>query len=489
MSFFLDPIGLVFLGALLYIVRKRFEWDNKTVNIISAIIIGAFILDGIALYLDLIRWYIPGIVNQLGSVWMFHTNITGIKKSDVPLSIVILMFLIYPIWLYLGYVIIQYLTRPKIINKTYSYEDVRSRKPIQETITSVFRDPDTRKCVRECISNLGGIQKFVKRGDNVLIKANISGGNPEIEGSFTSIDVVDEVVKIIKKACGHPCVVDADMVWTEFWPVANLQGWKIWSRSTNTCLINLSDTDLAYFDFGKGSVLGKTLISKNMIDADVIISIPTMKTHLLTAVTLGMKNMYGTFPEIDKVKFHKAGIEEVIFEINKAFKPNLTIIDGSIGGESFGPLSSVPVNFQTIIASNNVVAADSIACELMGYDPLDILHIRKAYENGLGNIVDFNFKNLPYSNLKDGNWDRPDPRATKFYEEVIEEVLHLPIPYLENFFDLASDFILYDFATLPIFKDLTPIAEKILYDVIFFRLFESSSEEFKEKFINKLVDK
>src|SRR4030065_98630 len=121
-----------------------------------------------------------------------------------------------------------------------------------------------------------------------------------------------------------------------------------------------------------------------MVEADVIISAATMKTHLLTNVTLAMKNMYGCFPEENKAKFHRFGIENVVFEVNKAFTPNLAIIDGSIGGEAFGPLSSKPVNFETIIASNDVVAADSVACRLIGYDPLQVKHVKMAHDASLG---------------------------------------------------------------------------------------------------------
>ena len=154
-----------------------------------------------------------------------------------------------------------------------------------------------------------------------------------------------------------------------------------------------------------------------------------MKTHLLTGVTLGMKNMYGTFPEVDKAKYHRKSIEDVIYEINSAFRPTLTIIDGTIGGEAIGPLSCCPVNFQTIIASGDVVAADSVACQLMGYDPLKITHIRKANDLGLGDAnVKFDLNDLPYCHAtgKDGNWDRPDPRVKDFYEWGIEFLLKLP---------------------------------------------------------------
>jgi len=66
-------------------------------------------------------------------------------------------------------------------------------------------------------------------------------------------------------------------------------------------------------------------ISKEILDSDVIISIPAMKTHMMTGVTLGMKNMYGTLPEIDKARYHKIGIDEVIYLGQQGIHTNLTI--------------------------------------------------------------------------------------------------------------------------------------------------------------------
>lgn len=113
--------------------------------------------------------------------------------------------------------------------------------------------------------------------------------------------------------------------------------------------------------------------------------------------------MYGTFPEENKGKYHRLGIENVMHEVNRAFTPHLTLIDGTIGGESWGPLSCSPVDFQTMIASNDVVAADAVACRLLGYDPMGVAHIKKAHMEGLGDAsVKFNPKVLPYRKEKDG---------------------------------------------------------------------------------------
>jgi uncharacterized protein (DUF362 family) len=346
-----------------------------------------------------------------------------------------------------------------------SYADVRSKKERPETQVVVRRGMSPRQLTREAIEALGGITAFVNEGDRVLIKPNICGGNPQIPGSFTSIEIVDELVQMIRMVNADPVVVDSDMIWTLFEPVAEKQGWKSWSERESVPLLNLAKTRLVRFNFGRGSVIGVVPVSRELVDADVIISVPTMKTHLLTNITVGMKNMYGTLPEENKAKYHRLGIEDVIYEVNRAFTPNLTLVDGTIGGEAWGPLSCSQVNFQTVIASNDVVAADAVSCRLIGYDPMSVLHVSKAHEEGLGDAsVSFDPSILPYKLEKDGNWEKPDVNVSSFYEGIIEAFLLLP--GMQNFFDLAADFVLYGMATIPILSELTPEVERAFNDVI-----------------------
>ncbi len=140
-------------------------------------------------------------------------------------------------------------------------------------------------------------------------------------GTFTSIEVADVLADLILSAGGKPTFADADMVCTKFWPAAKDSGFVQWAKKKGVELVNLSEIKIVRFDFGQESALGIEKVSKELIDADVIISVPTMKTHLLTGVTLGMKNMYGTFSDIDKAKLHKKSIEHAILEVNSAFTP------------------------------------------------------------------------------------------------------------------------------------------------------------------------
>lgn len=474
MSFLIDPPLLYLSGLAIFFLGTKAQWSRQAKIVIGLAISLVFIAFSTLLYADIIRCTFPLFSGMKGSEFMFHTNITHIHSSDVPEIIVLFLFMLYPVWIFAGYATaLLYQKRKRVRRDVYSYERVKRRPRDGSSVYSVSRGTDPKRCVREAVDAIGGISRFVKRGDKVLIKVNICGGVPGNMGSYTSTDVAGAVVELVRSAGAEPTVADADMIWTKFWQAARDSGWAEWAKENGVKLVNLSETDIVRFNFGENSALSTERVSLDTVEADVIISVPTMKTHLLTGVTLGMKNMYGTFPEVDKARYHKKKIEETIYEVNRAFTPSLTIIDGSIGGEAIGPLSCQPVGFQTIVASNDVVTADSIASQLIGYDPMEITHIRIAHERGLGDASGkFDLASLPYPHTggKDGNWDRPKREIKDFYEWGIELLLN--IPGWDTLFNIGADFFLYDLARLPVLKYLTPSLLQLLHDAIYMTIKE-----------------
>jgi uncharacterized protein (DUF362 family) len=97
-----------------------------------------------------------------------------------------------------------------------------------------------------------------------------------------------------------------------------------------------------------------------------------------------MKNMFGLLPDKFKGKYHMKGISKVIADINSVLKPALTVIDGFVAMEGLGPVSGSPVQMNLIVAGKDVVATDSTASRIMGFDPQEVAHIRMAYDRGLG---------------------------------------------------------------------------------------------------------
>jgi uncharacterized protein (DUF362 family) len=506
MSFIIDPPLLLLSGLVIYLLGKRMEWSRHAKIVVGLAVTLIFVMFSVLLYADIIRCSFPFFSQMKGSEFMFHSDITHITKSMVPKIVVLFLFLLYPFWILAGYAYPMLLKkRRRISQEVYTYSDVKSKnrahaKSISNikndsnidefgkatgvyrpqitdkaadftnsSVYSVKRGEDVRKCVQDAVDSLGGIGRFVKKDDKVLVKINICGGVPDRMGTFTSIEVADALADLIISVGGKPTFADADMIWTKFWQAAKASGFVEWARNKGVNLVNLSETKIVRFDFGPESALGIEKVSRELIDADVIISVPTMKTHLLTGITLAMKNMYGTLPDIDKAKFHKKGIEHTILEVNSAFTPNLVIIDGSIGGEGIGPLSATPLYFETIIASNDMVLADSIACQLMGYKPLDIVHIKLASEKGLGDATaHFYMNSLPYPHPKDGKWERPDPKVKDFYEWGIE--LILMFPGWKTLFNIGADFLLYDTARLPVLRYLVPAFLQLLHDYVYLNL-------------------
>jgi uncharacterized protein (DUF362 family) len=99
------------------------------------------------------------------------------------------------------------------------------------------------------------------------------------------------------------------------------------------------------------------------------ISVPKMKTNLYTGVTLGFKNAMGTIPYFLRERNHSYLIDKKLADLLYLFKPDLTVIDGIIGGEGNTPAPVDPVRVGKIVVSNNSVEADRITTRMMGFDP------------------------------------------------------------------------------------------------------------------------
>jgi len=130
------------------------------------------------------------------------------------------------------------------------------------------------------------------------------------------------------------------------------------------------------------SGLGHLWLPRTVLESDLVVSMPKVKTHHWAGVTLSMKNMFGIVPGCrygwPKNVLHWAGIHESILDICATIRPQFVIADGIVAMEGDGPLNGVPKNLQTILLADDPVAADSILARLLGSDPNDIKHIQQA---------------------------------------------------------------------------------------------------------------
>ena len=223
LSFLIDPILLILSGPAIYFLGQRLDWSRPSKIVVGSGIALTFIIFSSLLYLDLIKCSFPFFSGMKGSEFMLHANITGLSKDQVPSFFVVFLFLLYPFWIFAGYAAVLLMQKRRRRSKeTFSLNDVRSLGRRGPVTFAVSRNPKPRQAVEDAIASLGGMDKFVRHGDRVLIKVNISGGVPEIKGTYTSTDVAEVVVDLVRSAGGEPILADADMVWTKFWAAARI---------------------------------------------------------------------------------------------------------------------------------------------------------------------------------------------------------------------------------------------------------------------------
>lgn len=265
----------------------------------------------------------------------------------------------------------------------------RDMKETRTTVSLVeCRDyePDlVRRSVREALAPLGGVGAFVRPGQKVLIKPNLLSAKEPDRAITTHPAVVAAIVGEVRDAGGEPRVGDS--------PGGALRGIeRVWRNTGMLEMSQRTGVELVSFEAsGAERVegrLGSYMIARPVLDADVIISVPKMKTHVLTSYTGCVKNMYGSIPGFAKAKLHSVASKPLPFskhlvDIYGLVRPHLHVMDAIVAMEGDGPSGGRPRTVGAVMASADGVAIDAVAANMMGFRR-QIHTTRLAGERGLG---------------------------------------------------------------------------------------------------------
>lgn len=137
---------------------------------------------------------------------------------------------------------------------------------------------------------------------------------------------------------------------------------------------------------------GSLSVSTDVLDADVVISVPKFKTHGLTGITGAIKNSYGILPGAQKATLHKlsggqARFHDVVVDVFRLRVPDLFIVDAVLGMQGNGPASTELRWIGRVLAADNAVAMDSVMARMMGADPEKLRFLTRAATLGLGSYA------------------------------------------------------------------------------------------------------
>lgn len=246
---------------------------------------------------------------------------------------------------------------------------------------------DLQKSVDTLLSHLGGLTAFVKPGSRVLIKPNMLTDRTPEQAVTTHPELVRCVIRAVRQAGGTPSVGDSPS------NVSKLE--KVWEKTGIKNVCDAENVPLISFDkagsqpFTSGGI--NFSISRPVLEADLIINMPKVKTHVLTILTCSVKNLYGTVPGFQKATLHKLhptpkSFAALLAAIYARVRPQLTIADGIIGMDGDGPSAGEPFKLGFLAASTDAVALDATVCRILGINPAYAAGLTELAGQGIGTI-------------------------------------------------------------------------------------------------------
>lgn len=296
--------------------------------------------------------------------------------------------------------------------RDYGKDSYFQRLDIQEIRNLVFRTLDTLE------EETGFSEKMIKCRQ-VVIKPNLvsvyhkSGMYEEDYPESTDPRVLDAVVEWVQRF--HKKILIAESSGKPM-PTATsfrISGIDRISRFRKTGLVALETCPVRRYLLPKAKVMKEVMIPTPFVGVvegkDFYISVPKLKTNLYTRVTLGFKNAMGVIPYALRERNHSYRIDEKLADMLYILKPDLTLIDGLVGGEGNTPAPVDPVDSRLLIAGKDPVATDRVGCRIMGFDPDEIPLFQEVEKRGFfhgepqvnGEVPVFHFRPADASLLGD----------------------------------------------------------------------------------------
>lgn len=262
------------------------------------------------------------------------------------------------------------------------------------------------RAINNAVNFIGGWEKYIKKGDKVLIKPNLLTAALPQKAVTTHPEVVRSVIKAVKKLGAKPFVADSP-------GVSNVK-----KTAEKTGILQVCQEEKTPFIFWEKSKIypcreGKFVkhfeLADTISDFDKIISVAKMKTHVFMGVTGAVKNLFGCIVGTNKARFHlrmqkHADFAHVMVDLYYTVKPTLNIIDGISGMEGQGPMSGDIVNPKLVIVSEDGFAADLVMADKMGFNAENMpiaaaaieeqrsVHLKDIEVVGSGKDIKFAFK-------------------------------------------------------------------------------------------------
>ncbi|NET01735.1 MAG: DUF362 domain-containing protein [Sphaerospermopsis sp. SIO1G1] len=288
---------------------------------------------------------------------------------------------------------------------------MQTQKPSVSLIQAKsYEQQALRESLTTLLEPLGGIAAFVKPGNRVLLKPNLLTGSRPTKECTTRPELVRAVAEMVIEVGGKPFLGDSPAFGSAK-GVATANGLLQIAEELNIPIVEFHGKRYQTVNDN----FNHLLLSKEAMDADVIINLPKVKSHMQLTMTLGVKNLFGCVPGKMKAWWHlEAGKDanrfgEMLVETARAINPNLTILDGIIGHEGNGPSGGEPRELGLLAAAENVFALDRAVLEVLKVNPSKVPTVAASQRLGICPQLDeIDFPHLTPDVMQVQDWQLPE---------------------------------------------------------------------------------
>jgi uncharacterized protein (DUF362 family) len=260
---------------------------------------------------------------------------------------------------------------------------------VEKTIVSIVKVDELTKAVEKSVELTGGLR--IKEGDVVVIKPNAKNQSPPGYGIVTDPRIIEALVSLayrqgakkVKIAEGSAYPTGAYDTIAAFEAI----GIKDIAKKWDVDLVDLNSYDSVDVDIPDGLILDWVRVGRSVLEADVVINVPVLKTHRGTLISVCLKNIgVGCATREEKKRLHRLDIHRGLIDVYSVIKPKFNLVDGIVALEGDGP--NLPPgkakSLGLLIAGEDGLAVDAVCSKIMGIEPLKVKHLRLAHEQGLG---------------------------------------------------------------------------------------------------------
>ena len=252
---------------------------------------------------------------------------------------------------------------------------------------STYSQDQVNKAISNLLNLLGGISRYIKPGDRVLLKPNLLGASHPDDPTSTHHTVIRSLIGQAQSAGGKPFIGDSP-AFGDVTTVAGQSGLTAVAQELGVPITDWSGS--VKVPHPANYSLRTYKLAREVVEADVVINVPKLKVHQQMQLTAAIKNNFGCVPGKRKARLHLSrGKDRVTFgkmliEYCELIKPALTVVDAVVAMDRIGPRNGNPYSLGILTGGVNVVALDRVHAEIVGLPDAEFDLMNAAREIGVG---------------------------------------------------------------------------------------------------------